>query len=55
MIKQMFRKGGIIMINNENSIDFNYFMINNYSKIKDINKIKIEYFKTKGITYCLTL
>ena len=43
------------MINAENAIKYNYFLINNYMKLKDIDKIKIEYFKTKGFTYFLTL
>ncbi len=54
-LKKLFRKNGLIMINSENATQYNYFVINNYLKIKDINKINIEYFKKKGYNYCLTL
>jgi len=55
MLKKIFRKNGIIIINNNNSIDYNYFLINNYNELKDIEKIKIKYFEKKGYTYDFTL
>ena len=55
MLKKIFRKNGIIIINNNNSIDYNYFLINNYNELKDIEKIKIIYFEKKGYTYDFTL
>ena len=50
MIKKLFRKNGIILINNDEGIKYNYFFINNYMKIKKEN-MKIEYYKTLSFTY----
>lgn len=50
-LKKMFRKNGIIIINSENSIKYNYFLVNNYLKLKDFEKIKIEYLKSIGYIF----
>ena len=51
MIKKLFRKNGIILLNTMNEgIRYNYFFINNYMKIKKEN-MKIEYYKTLSFTY----
>ena len=51
MIKQVYKKDGFILIDNKNNIKMNYFIINNYDKIRNIDKLKKEYYKTKGFTY----
>ena len=51
MIKQIYKKNGYIIVNNENNLKMNYFIINHYDGIKDINKLKKDYYKSIGFTY----
>lgn len=51
MIKKVYRKGGIIIINKKDPIKMNYFIINNYEKNQNINLLKTEYYKKLGFTY----
>jgi hypothetical protein len=54
MLKKLYKKDGIIMIfNDKNSIDYNYFCIENYTLIMK-NQKKIldkKYHQLKGFTY----
>lgn len=51
MIKQVYKKNGIIMINKKDPIKMNYYVINNYDKNKSIDNIKKEYYKKLGFNY----
>ena len=52
MIKKLFRKNGIILLNNDDDecMKYNYFFINNYIKIQKEN-MKIEYYKKLSFNY----
>lgn len=51
MIKRLFRKDGIIIVNEKSDdIRYYYFYINNYNKIK-LKDMKIEYHKSLSFTY----
>uniref|UniRef100_A0A6C0L2X7 Uncharacterized protein n=1 Tax=viral metagenome TaxID=1070528 RepID=A0A6C0L2X7_9ZZZZ len=51
MIKQVFRKNGILYVPKEDDIRFNYFIIVSYDKMMDMNQYKIEYYKKKKFIY----
>ena len=51
MIKQVYKKNGIVIINKKDTIKMNYFIINNYDKNKNIDIIKKEYYKKLGFSY----
>lgn len=51
MVKQVYKKDGIIIINKNNPIKMNYFIINNYYKNKNIDDLKKEYYKKLGFNY----
>ena len=51
MLKKIFKKGGMIMVFNDNqTMDECYFVINNYHEGGG-EKWKKEYYITKGLTY----
>ena len=51
MVKQVYKKDGFIIIDKINPIKMNYFIINNYDKQNDIDKLKKEYYKSLGFIY----
>ena len=53
MLKKIFRKNGIIFINNckEKNIKLIYFIINHYNINKDINHLKKNYYQSIGYQY----
>ena len=51
MIKQVYKKNGIVIINKKDSIKMNYFIINHYEKNKNIDNIKKDYYKKLGFSY----
>lgn len=54
MLKKLYKKDGIIMIfNDKNSIDYNYFCIQNYTLIMKNQKALLDkkYHQIKGFTY----
>lgn len=54
MLKKLYKKDGIIMIfNDKNSIDYNYFSIANYTLIMKNQKALLDkkYYQSKGFTY----
>ena len=54
MLKKLYKKDGIIMIfNDKNSIDYNYFCIQNYTLIMKNQKLLLDkkYHQIKGFTY----
>jgi len=54
MLKKLYQKDGIIMIlNDKNNFDYNYFCIQNYMLIinKQKNILDKKYYHSKGFTY----
>ena len=52
MLKKIYQKGGILIINNSHKdIKYGYYIINNYDKKKNIDDYKKGYYSTQGIIY----
>jgi|TARA_B100002051_G_C16700179_1_gene620532 hypothetical protein len=55
MLKKIYKKDGIIIVSNENdnnySMEFYYFMINNYQKEYSIQDYLKKYYISKGFIY----
>ena len=56
MLKKIYMKNGIIFISNENNMEINYNIVNNYNKNDKnnnniINNAKKEYYKKYGCKY----
>ena len=54
MLKKMFRKNGLILINQNdtNTIDYNYFIINHYNiSSTNLDHLKLEYYKSLNFIY----
>ncbi len=54
MLKKLYQKDGIIMIfNDKNTIDYNYFCIENYMLLikKQKNILDKKYYRSNGFTY----
>jgi len=55
MLKKLYKKDGIIVINNDDnnnySIDFYNYMINHYQKDYKIKDYLQDYYKSKGFIY----
>lgn len=52
MLKQIYKKNGIIYVPKDNNIELSFFIINNYVKDKPFNKYKLDFFhKVKKFIY----
>lgn len=51
MLKKIFKKGGIILVLENENIQLGYYMINNYIQNKTLQEYKKEYYITQSFIY----